>query len=106
MRFVVHVADATGHGLTSSVGCGRDDYPKGTPDQRESTADTVARLRDAKPGNPGADLLFCRLNDRTEDLEELYANVYGSTGGTGTLPILEGSRAFKDAVLGDRKSVV
>jgi hypothetical protein len=100
VRFVVHVADATGHGLTSSVGCGRDDYPKGTPDQRESTADTVARLRDAKPGNPGADLLFCRLNDRTEDLEELYANVYGSTGGTGTLPILEGSRAFKDAVLG------
>jgi len=102
VRFVVHVADATGHGLTSSLNHVRDDYPKGTPDQRESTAETVARLRNANPGlgNPGADLLFCKWNDRTDDLEELYASVYGSKGGTGTLPIMEGSGAFKDAVLG------
>jgi len=102
VRFVVHVADATGHGLTSSLSYASDDYPKGTPDQTESTAETVARLRDASPGsgNPGADLLFCKLNDRTQDLEELYATVYGSKGGTGTLPITEGSGAFKDAVLG------
>ena len=100
VRFVVHVADATGHGLTSSLSYSSDDYPEGTPDQTESTAETIARLSDAKPGNPGADLLFCKLNDRTRELEDLYATVYGANGGTGTLPILEGSRAFKDAVLG------
>jgi len=102
VRFVVHVADATGHGLTSSLDGASDDFPDGTPDQTESTAETLARLRDASPGssNPGADLLFCKLNNRTQDLEELYATVYGSEGGTGTLPILEGSQAFKDAVLG------
>jgi len=102
VRLVVHVADATGHGLTSIVKGIRDEYPDGTPDQTESTAETVARLRDASPGssNPGADVLFCKLNNRTQDLEEFYASAYGSEGGTGTLPIMEGSGAFKDAVLG------
>jgi hypothetical protein len=102
VRLVVHVADATGHGLTASLSYVTDDYPEGTPDQTETTAETVARLCDATPGagNPGADLLFCKLNDRAADLEALYAQVYGGGGGTGTLSLLEGAHAFKDAVLG------
>ena len=45
VRLVVHVADATGHGLTASLQYCSDDYPNGTPDQCETTAATLARLK-------------------------------------------------------------
>jgi hypothetical protein len=97
LRITLHVADATAHGYCSSRHC-FDNHPKGTPDQVVPLAEVMARLRD--PLATGADLLFCRLTDRTVDLEYMYSSTYKGGEGFGILPMLSGAGAFKDAVLG------
>jgi hypothetical protein len=109
VRVLLHLADATAHGCTSGLDYVGDDYPRGTPDQGGKTlAQLCSTLKDPLGGNPGVDLLFCKLNDRTKPLEEMYAQVWnggggsdgGGGGGYGCLPMTQGAGAFKEAVLG------
>ena len=97
VRVLVHLADATAHGIDhSSLDYCHDDYPNGTPDAAGTLAGVTAGLRDAL----GVDLLFCKLNDRTEDMEDVYAEVYGrGEPGFGILPMLAGAGSFKDAIM-------
>jgi hypothetical protein len=98
IRMCIHVADATGHGLTQSLSYSNDDYPNGTPDQTETTQEVCSRLANNITG-PGVDMLFCQLNNRTIDLENVYSNIWSGGEGFGILPIRQGAGAFKQAIM-------
>lgn len=96
LRFLVFVADSPAHGFTRGVG---DDHPSGLcPGQERSLKSWLEQLA----GRHHADLLFCRLSDSTDDMEEMFRGVYAGHGGRGfaSLPLERGSAHFRDALLG------
>lgn len=96
LRLMLLVADAPAHGYSSSG----DYYKSGRcPDQEPPHLDLEETTR-ALAFESNVDLLFCRLSAGSTDLmEQMFQNVYISSGGFGVLPITSGPEAFRAAIL-------
>ena len=104
LRFMVMVADAPAHGYYDG-GYRGDDYPSGLcPDQRRDLRSLASELAEKKQ----VDLLFCRLNNTTNKMEEMFQEVYlpYSGRGYGSLDLAAGAARFRDALLGTLSSTL
>jgi hypothetical protein len=95
LRLMLFVADAPAHGYCAPS----QDYHRSgrCPDQAHPHLDlkeTTIALADQCQ----VDLLFCKLGPATQEMEELFQEIYGS-GGFGILPITSGTDSFRAAIL-------